>query len=214
MKGVKTSEPDKTVRRKKFSAVFEWFGRTTLRLLGWQIVGDAPTGKNVIISAPHESYWDIVFLILTALAYRTPIVFLIKDTVFWGPFRVFWRWLGGIPINRRARTSTVDQVVQFFDDSDTLCLVMSPEGTRKNVRYWKTGFYWIAYRAGAGLIMATINYKRRSIEIPDPIELTGDLEADWVRIQAFYQENVGITPEYDPKSKSGEAPAGRKENAG
>ena len=52
-----------------------------------------------------------------------------KHTLFAPPFGWFMRWLGGIPIDRRAPQGTVGQLVERFGDPDKpFVLVIPPEG--------------------------------------------------------------------------------------
>ena len=56
-------------------------------------------------------------------------------------------FLGGIPVNRNSNTNTVDQISSIFNDRNEFKLAISPEGTRRKVKKWKTGFYYIAKKS-------------------------------------------------------------------
>jgi 1-acyl-sn-glycerol-3-phosphate acyltransferase len=126
------------------------------------------------------------------MAWRLPAVFAMKDFWFFWPVGILMRWLGGIPINRRVRSNTVDQLVQAFDESTKLNMVIPPEGTRKGSGYWKTGFYWIADGAGVPILPAWISYEKKEVGLGEPFYTTGDLAADFERLQDFYEARVGV----------------------
>jgi len=49
-----------------------------------------------------------------------------------------------MPVDRGSHSNTVDSIVEIFNKKETFILGISPEGTRKKVDKWKTGFYYIA----------------------------------------------------------------------
>ena len=63
---------------------------------------------------------------------------------------------------------------------------MAPEGTRKKVPYWKTGFYQIAVRAGVPIALGYLDYQRRIAGIGPVLTPCGDPEADLEIIRKFY----------------------------
>lgn len=185
----------RTKKRTHYSPWVMKTGGILLRLLGWQCFGKHPGVKKcVIVCAPHRSNWDALFTLLASFALGIPAVFMMKDTMFTGLRGRFLYWLGGIPVNRRARTSAVDQVVQMFNESEHMYLVITPEGTRSDVQYWKSGFYWIAAGAGADILLGIINYKRKTIGVGSPIKVTGDIDADFAKIRDLFQREAGIVP--------------------
>src|SRR5688572_15188421 len=83
-------------------------GRLFLGFFGWKTEGQLPEGKKfVIIAAPHTSNWDLPFMLAVSYVFGVRLSFLMKHTMFWGPFGPFFRWLGGIPVDRTARHNLV-----------------------------------------------------------------------------------------------------------
>ena len=186
---------DNVVTRDEYSPFVQALSRLSLRLLGWRCEGEAPASpKYVAIAAPHGTNWDLLFMLLGVRALGLTSVFMMKDTVFWWPLGVFWRWLGGIPVNRRASSNVIRQVVNYFDANERLRLLITPEGTRKKVKYWKLGFYWMALGAGVPILMVYVDYKKKTTGIGPLLYPTGDVEADFEKLRAFYEEKVGVTP--------------------
>jgi 1-acyl-sn-glycerol-3-phosphate acyltransferase len=167
-----------------------------LKIIGWRKEGDLPDiPQYVIIVAPHTSNWDFPIGLAFAFALKIRGYWLGKDSLFRWPFRGFFRWLGGIPIDRSRSSDVVAQMVQIFKERAKLTMVVAPEGTRKKVTYWKSGFYHIARGANVPIVLAFLDYLRKTGGIGPVLNLTGDIEADMESIRAFYSTVKGKYPE-------------------
>ena len=165
------------------------FSIAFLRLTGWKIDGSLPPDgqKSVLIAAPHTSNWDLPYTLMVAFALRLHIYWMGKEQIFKPPFRGLMMWLGGIPVQRESANNLVAASVQAIKAADgPLQLVVPPEGTRSKVRYWKTGFYYIATGAGVPIVLAYMDYERKRSGLGPVFHPSGDLQADMLRIQAFY----------------------------
>src|SRR5262245_55989684 len=132
--------------------------------VGWHVdVPEPPPARCVIIGAPHTSNWDLVLTLLLMLAAGLRLRWVGKDTLFRGPFGWLLRKLGGIPIDRRTTKNFVEQMVEAFRSRESLRLGISPEGTRSNATHWRTGFYYIALRAGVPVVLGFADYRRRVV---------------------------------------------------
>jgi 1-acyl-sn-glycerol-3-phosphate acyltransferase len=160
-----------------------------LKCNGWRIEGALPPhiSKCVLIAAPHTSNWDLPYTLMTAFVLRLHIYWMGKESIFKPPFRGLMRWLGGISVNRETSTNMVAASVQAIVQADhRVQLVVPPEGTRSQVRYWKTGFYYIALGAQVPIVLAYMDYSRKVAGLGPVFYPTGDIEADMRSIQAFY----------------------------
>ena len=160
-----------------------------LKVTGWKVEGALPpnTPKCVMIAAPHTSNWDLPNTLMAAFALRLRIYWMGKESIFKPPFRHLMMWLGGIPVNRDRANNLVAASAQAIVDADQpLQLVVPPEGTRQKTRYWKTGFYYIALSAKVPIVLAYMDYKRKISGLGPLFHPTGDIEADMVKIKAFY----------------------------
>lgn len=167
-------------------------GRAVLGLLGWRVTGAFPNEpKLVMIGAPHTSNWDFVVALAAAASLRLGFSWVGKHVLFRPPFGWFFRWVGGIPVDRRAPHGFVQQMVREFEHRPQLLLAMAPEGTRKAVERWKTGFYHIAVGTGAPILVVTFDNARKAIHVGPTLTPTGDLAADLGRILALYEERLG-----------------------
>jgi 1-acyl-sn-glycerol-3-phosphate acyltransferase len=161
-------------------------------IFGWRIEGKLPViPKFVLIAAPHTSNWDLPVMLCQAFAFRTRLFWMGKDTLFRRPFGAIMRWLGGIAIDRSKPNDVVQQSAEHFRKAESLVMVVPPEGTRQQVRYWKTGFYRIAETAGVPIVLGFLDYRRKVGGIGPTVVPTGDIEADMLKIQAFYADITG-----------------------
>ena len=163
-------------------------GRFVLRLLGWRIEGKLPDlPKQLVIAAPHSSNWDFVLGVALVFAMRLDARFLGKAELFRGPLGPFMRWLGGIPVDRTNPDGVVDGAIAEFQAGKRLVLAMAPEGTRRPVEKWKTGFYRIATGAGVPIVPGYFDNGRRRVGFGPVFQPSGDMERDLELLQGFYR---------------------------
>ena len=162
-------------------------GRTILRLAGWRIDGALPDQpKLVVLAAPHSSNWDFVLGIALVFALRLDLRFIGKAELFRGPLGPLMRWLGGLAVDRRRPEGFVAQTVAMFAERDHLVLAVAPEGTRRPVQKWKSGFYRIALGAGVPIVPGFFDNGRKAIGFGPALVPSGNAEADIEKLRAFY----------------------------
>ncbi|WP_298287694.1 1-acyl-sn-glycerol-3-phosphate acyltransferase [uncultured Lutibacter sp.] len=168
------------------------------KILKWKIIGSFPKElkKYVIIAAPHTHWVDFPLGILVKWAEAAPVNYIGKASLFKPPFGFIFRWLGGAPVNRSESTNKVQAIVDVFNKNEKFILALSPEGTRKKVEKWKTGFYYIAKGANVPIVMATLDFKNKQVKISDPYYLTNDMEKDFDLFYTYFKEVEGKIPEY------------------
>lgn len=167
-------------------------------LLGWKTVGSFPSDlkKYVIIGAPHTHWLDFLVGLAIKFSEGLPANYIGKASLFKPPFGFFFRWLGGTPIDRSKSNNKVDAIVEVFNAHEKFILALSPEGTRKKVVQWKTGFYYIAKGAKVPIVMFTFNFKDKEIKISEPYYLTNNMDEDFKCFHKFYEGVQGKIPEY------------------
>jgi len=169
-----------------------------LKLTGWKKEGQAPNhDKYIVIAAPHTSNWDFPISLAILLSFKIKPYWMGKAGMFRWPFGLLFRLLGGIPIDRSKSNNAVEQSIEAIKRKMKMVLVISPEGTRKKVAYWKTGFYHIAHGAKVPIALGFLDYGRKAGGFGQVFNTTGDIEADMRAIQFFYK---GITAKYPEKS--------------
>ena len=174
--------------------IFFFLSRIGLKLAGWKLEGELPEKRRfVMIAAPHTSNWDFPLMLAMAFSFRMKIFWMGKDTLFRGPIGSVMKWLGGIPVNRSAPGGLVQQIVDCFNASKELVVVIPPEGTRSAVSKWKSGFYRVADSANVPIALGFLDFKRKVGGFGPMFESTGNYENDLKTIQTFYQN---ITPKH------------------
>ena len=122
----------------KGNVVSKAVGRCLLRLIGWKIVGRMPKSPKVIIAAaPHTSNWDFIIAMFAVLALGLRASYLMKREAFVWPFSGLFKWLGGVPVERKAAGGMVDGLVDWFANHEKAWLLVTPEGTRQKVSKYK-----------------------------------------------------------------------------
>ncbi len=164
--------------------------RLWLRLGGWTLVGEHPAvRKAVVIAAPHTSNWDGLWGLVAKVAFKLDVRFFGKASLFWFPLGTILRAMGGIPLDRSAPGSAVEQAIRSYETRDQFFFGMAPEGTRSLKEHWKSGFYRIATGANVPVILAFFDYENRRLGLGPTLDMTGDPDVDLPLIRAFYAEN-------------------------
>lgn len=174
------------------SAFSRWLGRTVLRWGGWHVEGDWPDlPRMVVIIAPHSSAWDAFWGIAAELAMGVDIVFMAKKEAFVGPLGWLLRYCGGVPVDRKAPAGVIAQAAARIRGSERCWFVLAPEGTRRPVETWRTGFWHIAKDADVPVCCAWLDYPTRRVGIGPLVTLSDDRAADMIRIRELFRPYQG-----------------------
>jgi 1-acyl-sn-glycerol-3-phosphate acyltransferase len=158
---------------------FHWIGKTAYKLSGWQVESRIPDIPRAVV----------------IVVWRVKPFWLGKHSLFRGPLGGILKGLGGIPINRASSHNVVEQAAQAFREYERFLLAITPEGTRKKVDRWKSGFYNIAKAAKVPIVCAFIDYKRKVTGVGPTIFPGDDIRADMQQIREFYSSVTGKHPE-------------------
>ena len=164
--------------------------RVALGAVRWKTVGTVPS-RGILVGAPHTSNWDFVVGLFCDLALDLDAAWLGKHTIFVGPFGRWLKSLGGIPVERGASHNVVSQVSAEFARRDQMILALAPEGTRRKVSEWKSGYWHIARAAGVPILPVGFDFARRATVIGTARPTTDSLEDDEGEFKRFF---AGITP--------------------
>ncbi|MDX1365309.1 MAG: 1-acyl-sn-glycerol-3-phosphate acyltransferase [Arenibacter latericius] len=166
------------------------------KVLGWKLIGSFPkVAKCVIIVVPHTSWVDFFLGLLVRRVVNEEINFIGKKSLFKPPFGWYFRWMGGAPIDRSKNMDTVSATVKVFQEKKQFRLALSPEGTRKKVSEWKTGFYYIAKAANVPIVLVAFDFGKKQIKISAPHFPTDNKEKDFATYKTFYKGVLGKVPE-------------------
>jgi len=167
-----------------------------LKASGWRIVGAAPDPSDtcIFVCAPHTSGFDSALLLAVAWQNDLRIKFLIKSEIVEGPFGFFWRAVGAIPVERDNPGPLVDQLIELAKGDRGFQLALTPEGTRKPVEYWKSGFYRLARASGVQVQLCAPDGPTKVVTMGPMFHLSGDVSADMDRLRAFFEDKAGVDP--------------------
>jgi len=168
------------------------------KILGWKIKGnfDKSIKKSVVIVAPHTSNFDFIVCSFTRRILRTQINFVGKKVLFSWPIGWYFRWMGGEPLERNKSQNKVEATVNVFKNLKEFRLAIAPEGTRKKVKSWKTGYYYISILAKVPIIPVSLDYPTKTISIGAPFYPTGDINKDEPEIKKFFKGVMGKVSAY------------------
>lgn len=176
--------------------------RLYLRINGFRFVSDnlpADLKKFVVVAAPHTSNFDFPLAKAAFYLMGMRVKFLAKKSLFQGFFgKLFYRW-GGIPVDRSSKLNMVDQLKEQFEKLDELALVISPEGTRKAVDQWKSGFYHIAKGANVPIVCGYLDYQKKEAGVGPILYDLSDMDQVLDTMREFYKNISPKNPEsYQP----------------
>ena len=169
------------------------------KILGWKITGFTDfdsVKKAIFIAAPHTHWLDFPLGLLVRSTLGVKTNFIGKKSLFKWPYGWLFRALGGAPVEREKNEKQVEAIAKLFDSHEEFRLAMSPEGTRKKVEKWRTGFYYIAKTAEVPIIMFTLDFKNKQNHFSDPFYPSNNTEADFKFIKSFFSGVEGKIPEY------------------
>ncbi len=178
------------------SPILRKIGRFGINISGWTIKGNVPDEERIVlIAAPHTSNWDFVLAMLAIFGLNIKLRWLGKHSIFKPGFKFFFEWLGGIPVYRDNPSTLIESIVDIVKKEKSIVIAMTPEGTRKKVKRWKTGFLRIAKQTQSKILLISIDATTKSIEIGKIFNPTGDNEEDLAFIQKYYSSFRGINPQ-------------------
>ena len=116
-----------------------------LKLMGWTIDTPAvPEEKCIILGVPHTAISDFAVSYLYYRSLGEHAKCMIKKEFFFPPLGWLLKAMGCIPVDRSSPTNMIRSVIQQMEKPGRFHLALAPEGTRKPVKNWKTGFHLIA----------------------------------------------------------------------
>ena len=167
-----------------------------VNILGWKITGERPSEKKVmILGAPHTSNLDYFLTLALIHHFKLPLRYLIKNSVFKGPLAPLLRSLGGIPVDRSKTNNMVDTMVDAIKQQSEIAMGVLPEGTRKYVPYWKSGFYHIAQGADLPVYPVQVNGPSKHLHMGEAVHLSGNIDSDMEIFAKYFEGVKGVKPE-------------------
>ena len=172
--------------------MLKFFSKLILtNILGWKLNGLLPKDKKYIIAVvPHTKSFDLIIAILIRSYLGLRIKFIGKKELF-NPFTsFFFKSIGGIPVNRSITNNFVESVVKLFESNVINILAIAPEGTRKFVKKWKSGFYYIAVGAKIPIVIFGQSALKLEVKINDKFFPSGSYDNDIKKLEDLVMDVV------------------------
>lgn len=161
-----------------------------LKLFGWTVDSPAPEDKTAIILAvPHTSILDFPVCYLYYKSQGETPHALVKKEMFLPVLGSVLKWAGAVPLDRKNATATIKGMIDIMKKSDgKFHLAIAPEGTRKPVAKWKTGYHTMAKALDCNVYLGYIDWKHRHIGIASALTPSDNAREDTDLIQQRYSE--------------------------
>jgi len=184
-------------------------GRLVLKIINWDVVGNLPDKKRIIIaSAPHSSTFDAIYAYFVCLALDVKFYFLGSVSMFTRivvplpfkknpdklgiphPFgklqnRVLLNF-GGIPVWRAKSKGVTQQVIDQLQTKEKFVLYLTVEGEMKTNSTVKSGFHYLGKALDAAVVPTKIDYKNRRFELMGELPLTDSVEDNKNELMEYY----------------------------
>jgi 1-acyl-sn-glycerol-3-phosphate acyltransferase len=188
--------PSHTQMPRRGGTLASWTGRWLMKLTGWKFEGTPPDLPRLVLAvAPHTSNWDFFVGVMALWALDLRLSFLGKHTIFVWPVSAWLRAIGGIPVDRNSAHGFVGEVIYAFAGKEQMWFALAPEGTRKKVERFRSGFLHIAAGAGVPVLLVYLDFEKRVIGFGPLLNPSVDVAADLAQVEAFYRTVQGCNPE-------------------
>lgn len=166
-------------------------------LIGWRLEGRYPhkLKKKILIVAPHTSTMDFPIGILIKFWLNIKASFYAKEELFTGIRGWALKKIGGLPVDRSKNNNLVSQAIADFNTKKELTLLITPEGTRKKVDKFKSGFYVIAHKANIPVVPIVFDYSEKAVRILPTYKVQGNGPSEIEEIRQLFVGFVGKVPE-------------------
>ncbi len=144
--------------------------------------------KHVIVGFPHTSNMDTIRAFFGFKIVKKTGHIMIKKEWFRWPKSTFFKAMGGIPISRDTPQGVVGQMVKVFNERDEFLLAIVPEGTRKDIKSIKTGFWHIAKEADVSIICWYLDNNSKVTRWLGEVIPGEDKVEDILKIQKIYAD--------------------------
>ena len=168
----------------------------TFKIFKFKVKGNFPINKKLIVLVfPHTSNWDFIIAIGVRTFLCEEINFVIKKEYYNFLTTNFFNSLGGRPIDRSGNMNSVEKISEMFKNNEIFRIAIAPEGTRKPVDNWKTGFYHIALKANCKILPVAFDWKKREVKIFEVFTPTNNFTNDLKSLKSLFKGVKGKIPE-------------------
>ena len=104
---------------------------------------------------------------------------------------VVMKKFGSMAVRGVKDKNAIFQVAEILNNTDELHVIISPEGWIKKVTKWNKGFYYMAVKAEVPIIVTSIDYKKKEMEIKGVIYELDDYATVIRQINLMYKDVTG-----------------------
>ena len=181
---------------KRGNPVSQWLGRMLMRLCRWDIEGEiCQSPRSIFVMAPHTSWWDFTTNFGVLLALGLHASWFIANKYTKGTAGKLLAYFGAVPVERSERSDMVKQMVNQFHAREKFVLAIFPEGTRKPVSQWKTGFWHIARETQVPVQLVAVDYAKRATVFGPILQLSDNMEEDIKRMREYFRPITAKRPD-------------------
>jgi 1-acyl-sn-glycerol-3-phosphate acyltransferase len=101
------------------------------------------------------------------------------------------RWLGGVPVDRGASHGLVGETAAAMARAPQSVVAIAPQGTRRPVPRFKSGFLHIARGARVPVVLVALDYAERCVRFGPTLTPGEDIDADLRRVEAHFANVKG-----------------------
>ena len=159
---------------------------------GWKFdipdLAERPELRHCVVAvAPHTSIAD--FFVGAAVLWEAgvnPRIFIKKEFFNFFTNRIL-KGLGAVPVDRgNVHNNLVSMAALLLRENEDVCVVITPEATRKPVKRFKRGFYEIARQGGVPVVLGYMDFKEKRAGYGPTISPSGNYEEDVAKMIAFF----------------------------
>ena len=178
------------------NAVTRAIGSGLLKLFGWKIEGVLPNEPKVIlVGEPHTSNWDFILIMCAAQSAGFEMSYIMKKEAFFWPLGGFFKWLGGLPIERKKGKDSLTQIKEHLDAHDNMFLAITPSGSRVATDSYKKGYLHMAKAFDIPLFLIGIHGPTKSLVLDQLVDASGDINIQNKSIKDYMDATYrGIRP--------------------
>ncbi len=157
-------------------------------LLKWRLIGDFPKSPKYIVAVvPHTSWVDFFLGLLVRSVSGEDIRFVGKKELFSPLTGWFFRYIGGVPVDRSGNRGSVESIIEVFNSHKKFRIAIAPEGTRKKVYKLKTGYYFIARELKIPIVPVAFDYENRKVIVYEKFYASKNHDEDLIKLENLFK---------------------------
>ena len=161
-------------------------------LLKWRLIGDFPKlPKYIVAVVPHTSWVDFFLGLLVRGVSGEDIRFVGKKELFPPLVGWFFKYLGGVPVDRSGNKGSVETIIEIFNLHEKFRIALAPEGTRKKVNKLRTGYYFIARELEIPIVPVAFDYENRKVIVYENFYASKNHDEDLIKLENLFKGIVG-----------------------